>query len=37
VLPERLTLWKQEVGIPVFIDVRCIAAAKLDPWSRDIY
>ena len=23
---ERLTLWKQEVGTPVFIDARCIAA-----------
>ena len=25
---ERLTLWKQEVGTPVFIDVRCIAATR---------
>jgi hypothetical protein len=26
VLKEQLTLWKQEVGTPVFIDVRSIAA-----------
>jgi len=24
---EQLTLWEQEVGTPVFIDERCIAAA----------